>query len=252
MPVLEPKIVVSSQMGPGQTVLILLTRSIGALDANDNSNPEALLEQVAINDALVFIKGPIGQDTLSPLGSGLYGGVLTMMLPGLMYTLVVKSPSLGTVQATTTVQQQVRFADVDAGLYISGRDTLAQVNYSINDPKGKNWYVLNGQHLSSRNLTDRLLNPRITTTLVDDAGFEGQIKADQFKVFAREFEPGDTLAVFLASVPKDYYDYLKIRMDTRFGVADFIAEPINYPSNVEGGLGFFNLYLPDIRVFILE
>ena len=31
-----------------------------------------------------------------------------------------------------------------------------------------------------------------------------------------------------------------------------ISETVNYPSNVKGGKGFFNLYMPDVKLFVLE
>ena len=78
------------------------------------------------------------------------------------------------------------------------------------------------------------------------------MKSDAFRILFDEVEPGDTLAVMLSNVEEDYYNFMKLREDTRFGLAAAIGEPINYPSNVEGGLGFFSLYAPDVRVFILE
>ncbi|MGE0589466.1 MAG: hypothetical protein AB7O48_12890 [Cyclobacteriaceae bacterium] len=75
LPALEPKIVVSSQMVPDQSVAILLTRSFGALDASDSSDPEALLNQVAINDALVRLEGEGFVDTLDLVDVGVYGSV---------------------------------------------------------------------------------------------------------------------------------------------------------------------------------
>ena len=56
---------------------------------------------------------------------------------------------------------------------------------------------------------------------------------------------------------------LQQRIDGRFAdledpageglfLVEFLGEPINYPSNVKGGKGFFNLYIPDFRIFVLE
>ena len=75
VPVLERKIVFSSQMIPDQSVAVLLTSSLGALDASDQSDPQTLLDQIAINDALVIIEGNGFIDTLDFLGNGIYGSV---------------------------------------------------------------------------------------------------------------------------------------------------------------------------------
>jgi len=252
VPELEQKIVVSSQMVSGQAVAILLTKSFGALDANDDSDPAALLNQIVISDADVRIEGNGQSYPLTHIGSGLYGIVTLPLVEGESYTLFVNSSTAGSVKATTIVKPLVRFEDVDAEMYITGRDTLADISYTFNDSNGNNWYMLNAQHVTRENYEERILNPRVTTKMLDDIDFEGGEKSDNFKILFDEVAPGDTLAVMLSNIDKDYYDFMKLREDTRFGLAAALGEPINYPTNVEGGLGFFNLHIPDIRVFTIE
>ncbi|HEX8060933.1 MAG TPA: hypothetical protein VF473_08355, partial [Cyclobacteriaceae bacterium] len=57
IPKLDSKIVVSSQVLPGFAIAVLLTKSIGALDANGNSDPRKLLDQIVITDATVRLEG---------------------------------------------------------------------------------------------------------------------------------------------------------------------------------------------------
>ena len=252
IPQLEQKIVVSSQMLAGQAVAVLLTKSIGALDANEHSDPQALLDQIVVADAVVRIEHNGESYPLTYAGNGVYGIITMPLVTGDSYTLFVDSPTAGSVKATTTVKPSVRFASVNAKMYITGRDTLADISYTINDAAGKNWYMLNAQHLTRDAFEDRILNPRVTTKMLDDVDFEGKVRSDDFKILFDEVEPGDTLAVMLSNVEEDYFKFMKLREDTRFGLAAAIGEPINYPTNVEGGLGFFNLFVPDIRVFTLE
>ena len=252
VPKAPTKIVVSSQIIPGQAVAVLLTRSIGALEANNDSDPTALLDQVMITDATVSIQGNGTTHPLTYLGSGVYGAVNLPFANGQSYTLFVSSPTAGKVQATTEVKPMVRFDEVTADFYYIGRDTLADISYTMTDAVGMNWYMVTGQRITRRNLQSRLLNPRITTRLFDDTGFEGSVKAESFKVLFDEVEVGDTVAVTLSNISEEYYRFVKLREDTRFGLVDFLGEPINYPSNVEGGLGYFNLYAPDVRFFVLQ
>ncbi|MEO8471572.1 MAG: hypothetical protein ABI477_05240 [Chryseolinea sp.] len=56
----------------------------------------------------------------------------------------------------------------------------------------------------------------------------------------------------LQQLRRTYYKFLKLRSDSEFNLGGFISWPINYPSNVNGGYGFFNLYLPDVRIFVVE
>jgi hypothetical protein len=253
IPLVEQKIVVSSQLIPGQSVAVLLTKSVGALEANEDQDFEALIEQIAVTDAEVSISGEQGTtQQLTHIGNGIYGAVGLLLEQGNAYTLKVSSPTMGEVQATTTVQSFQPFASADARLYVTGDDTLARVNYVINDPPGKNFYMVNAQRIRRRNYQERLINPPLTTALISDASRDGEALSDQFTVFLRNTNKGDTLALFLANVSEDYYRFAQIRQDTRFGFIEFISEPINYPTNVKGGLGYFNLYLPDGRLFILE
>ena len=83
------------------------------------------------------------------------------------------------------------------------------------------------------------------------ADFDGD-PGETFQVFPREFSEGDTIAVYLSNINKDYYDFIQLRLDNRFSLVEFISEPLNYPTNVQGGRGYFNLYVPDIRFLILD
>jgi len=252
IPQLEQKIVVSSQLIPNFAVAVLLTKSIGALDASDDSDPEALIEQIAVDDAAVRIEGNGQSYTMQHIGYGVYAVAQLDLIAGQTYTLYVNSISMGEVKATTTVKPLIRFADLKTSIHISGRDTLTDISYRINDPDGKNWYMMNAQRFSRNRISERILNPWITTKLLDDASFEGGVKEDSFRMIFDEVKSGDTVAVLLSNIDLDYYNFMKIREDSRFGLASYLGEPINYPTNVEGGLGFFNLYVPDIRVFVLE
>jgi hypothetical protein len=253
IPVVKPEIVVSSHIIPDSSLVILLTKTFGALDASDDSDPMELLNKIAVTDALVTIEYSDETDTLEALGSGLYGGVDINFNPGIDYTLNVESESLGKVSATTQVKPMVSFKDLKAELYFdSYDDTLAQITYSLVDPPEKNWYMLNVLKVERQELQENILNPRDYIRLMDDGKFHGQEFSETFRVFPREFGDGDTIAVYLSNISEEYYDFIQLRLDNRFSLVEFISEPLNYPSNVKGGKGYFNLYVPDVRVMVLE
>jgi hypothetical protein len=253
LPAVKPQIVVSTQIIPDQTLVVLLTKTFSALDASEDSDPQEVLNQIAVTDATVTITGPTGANTLLSLGNGFYGGIAIAFVPGQEYSLDIKSESLGQVSATTIVKPQVTFDDISAELFYNGfNDTLAQITYRINDPAEKNWYMLNVQEFEQNELAENVLNPNAFMRMLDDAPFNGQAFTETFRVFPRDFAPGDTIAVFLSNVSEQYYDFLELRIDNRFSFIEYLSEPVNYPSNVKGGRGFFNLYLPDVRLFVLE
>lgn len=253
VPEVKPQIVVSSQIIPDESIVVLLTHTFSALDADENSDPEVLIDQIAVNDALVIITGPSGTDTLLSLDNGVYGGVFIPFEEGDEYQLYIRSESLGEVTATTTVKPQVTFDDIEAELYLNGfGDTLAQITYTLNDPLGTNWYMLNVQEVEREDFEDNLLNPRAFTRLVEDEDFDGSDFSEMFRVFPRDYAPGDTIAVSISNISDEYFAFMKLRQDNRFNLVEYLGEPVNYPSNVTGGKGFFNLYIPDVRTFVLQ
>jgi hypothetical protein len=252
IPKLETKIVVSSQIIPNTGLVVFVSRSIGALDAGDDSDPENLVAQIAISDAVVTLSVNDNLDTLQNLGNGLYGNIILDWQNNVGYTLTVNTTSLGSVSAITRLLDFVSFNEVSATIFDNGFDSLAQISYRLTDPKGENYYMINVQRFRSSQELSSLVNPRIFTRLFDDKAFDGEEKAETFNVLFQEFSEGDSIAVSMANISKSYYDFLKVRSDNRFSFVEFAGEPINYPTNVQGGYGFFNLHTPDVRVFILE
>ncbi|WP_276368945.1 DUF4249 domain-containing protein [Chryseolinea sp. H1M3-3] len=253
LPVVKPQIVVSTQIIPDQSLIVFLTKTFGALNGSDDSDPEELLNQIAVDDATVTISGPGGTYELLALENGLYGGLIIPFEEGQEYELRVTSASLGEVKATTTVKPLVTFEDIKAELVFNGfDDTLAQITYRLSDALEQNWYMINVQQIERDELVDNLLNPRAFIRLLDDEAFNGETYQETFRVFPRDFIPGDTIAVSLSNVSKEYYDFINLRQENRFSFVEYLSEPVNYPSNVVGGKGFFNLYIPDVETFILE
>jgi hypothetical protein len=253
IPKVKPQIVVSTQILPQQSLVVLLTKTIGALDASEDTDPEELLEQIAVDDALVTVTGPHGSYVLESLDNGVYGGVEIPFEPNQIFSLRIESASLGVVTAETTVKSLVTFEEIEADLYLNGfNDTLAQITYSLVDPIEKNYYMINVQEVERVDLLENALNPRAFTRLVDDKDFQNRQFSEQFKVFTRDFSAEDTIAVSLSNISAEYYEFMKLRIDNRFNLVEFLGEPVNYPTNVKGGKGFFNLYIPDVRFFILE
>lgn len=255
IPEIRTEIVVSTQIVPDESLVVFLSKTIGAIDVSDNDDPLEVFNYISVNDAVVSIEGPNGIDTLLLLGLGLYGGVDIEFIDGETYQLHVDSESLGKVEATTTAVSQVLFDSIEVERYFNGfDDTLAQVTYVIRDPVEKNHYMINVQRFSLDDppIYERVLNPGAYTRLVNDEDFEGNEIGETFRAVWDDYQPGDTVLVSLANVSKEYYDYLQLRLDNRFGLVEFVSEPINYPSNVQGGRGFFNLHIPDMRFFIME
>lgn len=255
IPEIKTEIVVNTQIIPDGSIMVFLSKTIGAIDVSDNDDPVEVLNYIAVNDASVTINGPDGSYPLLFLGAGFYGGVNIDFTAGETYHLHVNSTSLGEVTATTTAMPQVLFESIEVDRYFNGfDDTLAQVTYSIKDPAEKNNYMIavNRISLDDPPLYERVLNPGTYLRLVDDDDHEGTEISEVFRSVWQDYEKGDTAVVSLSNISQEYYDFIQLRLDSRVGFVEFVSEPLNYPSNVVGGRGYFNLYIPDIRFFILE
>lgn len=253
IPAIKPKIVVSTHVIPDESLLVLLAKSFSALDADDDSDPELLLQQIAVTDAVVILKGPVQTYTLQNFNNGFYGGVNIDFVEGDRYELTAISESLGTVSAQAEVQKLIDFESLQTELSFNGfDDTLLQVTYKAIDPPGKNQYVFTVQRLRRENIMENLLDPNAFTRLLTDEQFDGQEFGETFRAWPRNYQSGDTVVVTMTNISEEYYGFLKLRQDNRFSLTQFLGEPVNYGTNVTDGLGFFNLNQPAVRVVVLE
>lgn len=253
IPDVEPEIVVATQMVGDQSVVVLLTRTFSALEESDDQSPEEFFKKIAINDAVVTISGPGGSNPLVFRENGLYTGAGLSFQPGETYELRVESQTLGVVSATTSVQPRVELQQVEADLYYEGlNDTLAVITYEFQDPPEKNWYLFNVQKVEQEDLLKNSINPRAFAALFEDAEFNGKYYKEGYSFSPEEYAPGDTIAVSFSNISQEYYQFMALRTEERLSFLEFLSEPFNYPSNIRGGKGFFNLYLPDVRFLILE
>ena len=248
----ETQIVVSSLVLPDSSVAILLTRSIGALEANSESDPRTLITEIAINDAWVTITTNGATYPLALVQDGVYQGFDIPMVAGTECHLKVVSKTFGGVSATTFVQAPVYFDTVNAEAYVNEHnDYWAQVSYTIKDPPAPNYYVLNVQQAKRKDVVEDILKPDAHIRRVEDKTFNEQIFSERFSAMNKNFYPGDSIEVSLSNVSEDYFNYVRLRMENDLDLVELFSEPIHYPTNVRGGRGFFNLHLTDARVIVL-
>lgn len=248
----ETKIVVSSLILPDSSVAILLTKSIGALEANEESDPQSLIAEIAINDADVTITTNDSIYSLKLLQDGVYQGFGIPMVVGRECHLKVVSKSLGEVSATAVVQAPIYFDTVRAEAYLNEyNDYWAQVTYTIKDPPSPNYYLLNVQKARGKDFVKDILKADAHTRPVEDKTFNDQEFSEMFRTMNKNFYPGDSIEVSLANVSEDYFNYVKLRLENHLELVEVFSEPVYYPTNIRGGRGFFNLHLTDVRVIVL-
>lgn len=245
-------IVVSSLILPDNSVAVLLTRSIGALEASEESDPRDLISEIAINDATVTISVNDSVYALTLLQDGVYQGIGIPLKPGRECHLKVVSKSRGTVTASTVVQAPIYFDSVRAEPYINEyNDYWAQVTYTIKDPPSPNYYLLNVQKAKRKDRAENILKPEAYTRQVEDKTFDEQEFSEMFRAMHKNLYPGDSIEVSLSNVSLDYFNYVTLRLENHLELVEVFSEPIYYPTNVRGGRGFFTLHLTDVRVIVL-
>ena len=248
----KTQIVVSSLILPDNSVAVLLTRSIGALEASKESDPRDLISEIAINDAEVTIAVNDSVYPLTLLQDGVYQALRIPLVPGRECHLKVVSRSLGIVTASTIVQAPIYFDTVLVEPYRNENDEYwAQVSYTIKDPPSPNYYLLNVQTARRQDMIDNILKPEAYTRQVDDKTFDVQEYSEMFRAMHKNFLPGDSLEISLSNVSVDYFNYVRLRLENQLELVEVFSEPIYYPTNIRGGRGFFTLHLTDVRVIVL-
>lgn len=248
----ETKIVVSSMILPDRSVAVLLTTSIGALEASQESDPRKLIGDIAINDADVTLTINDSVYRLNLLQDGVYQGIGIPLVAGRECHLRVASNEYGVVTASTIVQAPIYFDTVNAIPYVNEyNDYWAQVSYTIKDPPAPNYYLLNVQEAKRKDLVENILKPEAYTRQVEDKGFDAGEFSEQFRAMNKKFYPGDSIEVSLSNVSLDYFNYVTLRLENKLDLVEVFSEPIYYPTNVKGGRGFFTLHLTDARVIVL-
>lgn len=261
------QLVVSSVMGPNQTLLVTVSRSFSALSATDvDSLSSDFIGRLLVDSAGVFLGHGGRSDTLSHLFDmpGLYGGVFPELEPYQQLDLTVLDSLTGeTVSATTALLPPVELEMVSLTEEIDTQgDTTTVLAYRFVDPPGESYYVLHAYKLPASGVLDSLfindeVNPALRNddeelvfyeTLITDQAFADAVIADTVRI--PFFAVNESVAVSLAHISEGYFRFLDARRRTGGLISSLANEPVNHPSNVIGGLGFFSAHQP--RAVVVE
>jgi hypothetical protein len=249
VPLPEEQVVVGSQLIPDQFITLTLTKNFTALEAGLDSDLEAVITDLLLTGVDPTIRVD-GQDyPMVELLDGIYAVDDLPQEPGTLYTLSFINPiNLDSTSAQALALPFIGFSSLDPVLDYTEFDSLLRVQFSIEDPPGPNWYMVNAQAVGMS--ID--LGRRPFTQLYTDEGSDGEVIEDQFTVLFRDFTEEDTVLISMANVSEEYFKFLELRGNQQFLLIEELGEPVNYPTNVRNGLGFFNVHLPDIRIYVLD
>ena len=243
----EKTVVIGSQNLPSEFMAISVTENFNALEGGTEDDFEELIQTLLLDGLDLTVEVADSSYLLNEIDqTGVYvaNGIPEMV--GEIYTLSFLNPfNEETVIASEKLLPFIGFDSVNIFIEETPFDSLVNVVMRLEDPPGPNWYMINVQLINE----DFDFNTRPFTELLTDTVSEGSVIDYEFRVFFRDYEPGDTVMVSMANISKDYFDFLDLR-GTRRGFVGSLGEPINFPTNVDNGLGYFHMHIPDVRIFL--
>jgi len=258
----DEKLVVCSQIVPNSVMVVGLTRSFSPLDPGGNQDTlqNDFLDRILVSNAIVTVTHPGGTDTLYMLTPGIYASINVLLEDYGTYTIHAKDPSTGEeVTATTELLPQETFDSIQPFIRFVDGDSIPFIHYEMTDySSGEDYYVAcyyrKSQDTSAFDVSNyfaRGTNDLNNFVLISDQDFDqnGKLSRDQ-----QLFDTGinDTIACTVSHITKGYYEFLTAYKRSSSLFNQLSGEPINYPTNVEGGYGYFNTHFPDIRFFYLS
>lgn len=257
----QPKLVVASQIIPGRIMIIGLTKSFSALSeaVQGDTVPEEFLNNTLVSDAFVTVSYFGKIDTLTMLSPGIYASINTLQYDYGVYTLYAKDPSSGLeITAESNIHPKVDFDTVYPVITRTPGDTTIKVHFEFDDLTEKNWYAINyyvkrntGTGFDINRIFSVGSNKVLTELeLLSDLTFENSHHIGETQLSG--IHPTDTIAVSIANISEGYYQFLTAYKRAGGLFNQLTGEPVNYPSNVINGYGYFNTHYPDIRIFDLH
>lgn len=250
----ESKLVVSSINIDTLGIAVFITRSFSALEGNEDSLSADFVNTIVVSDA----------DVSLTIGSNKIELDYIEDVPGIYFT--AELPELGQetirLDVFDPMTKQRVYAETHAPSPISldtaglieeivDEDTIQHLFYSFTDPEADNWYSLNvfdpirfadevGDNIFSLNggntgvIYERLLSDQV----LSESTYSDTIRIGPIA--------SDTIAFFFTHVSEGYFRFLDVRQ--RFGGILSDSEPVNFPTNVIGGLGYFTVNYPRIKI----
>lgn len=269
----EQRMVVSSLFIPDSIIIVTVTRSFSALSGKDiEALGDDLIGSLLVDRGRVTIQSAGAVDTLSKVAPGVYVGFISNAEPLASFELdVYDSTSNQSVKSVTQLKPQVKFDDVSTEVTVENGDTLATLHYEFTDPENQeNWYLVHafelpelpdlsysidedGQVVVQADTANQFffvptVEPLFTDLIADITQGSSTISVSK----ELGHKPKDTLVYVLINIDEGYFDFLQARKRSGGIFQSLTREPVNHPTNVENGYGYFTMHLPHFKAYIRE
>lgn len=217
-------------------------------------------KDVLMDSAIVSLQSPDGRlDTLRKLSPGIFSHNALHLLPGLQYTLRVIDRRTGKSATAATAYQprpevdtmylytQSQDADTSIRLHIRLKEVSRQAYYFVSYNSTRQARERT-QPLPQSAQALRLFVPKQIALFTGSEVSGGSLEKD----IALHVNARDTVIVQIGRADKAYYDYLAAYKRTGALINQLTGEPINLPTNIAGGYGYFALYHPVVALYNLN
>ncbi len=259
----ESRMVVSSIVGPSQTVLVTVSRSFSALSAQDvDGLSESFVSRLLVDSAVVTMVAGATVDTLERFfdAPGVYAGSFGSSADYQDLRLSVIDLDTGEqITATTPLMPIVELSSADYRIEVEADgDSTTVVSYSFTDLPGESYYVLHAYNAPEEVGVDSLFGGGEASLLfgggtavfyerlILDSSFDDVVIADTVRF--DEFATSETIVLAVSHISEGYFRFLEARRRSGGILSSLSNEPVNHPTNVEGGYGYFSAHRPQLRI----
>lgn len=262
IPQAPEKIVVASQQVEGNILVMVLSKSFGALEQKTVSPDAPLPEELLIQNAIVNLTGNGQSISLQEVSPGVYATESMIHQPYSTFTLQVNHSESGqSIEAQTSMLPKVTL-DTFGVKPISGTSNEYLLHYAFTDIPGiSNWYVVNfytkdnardsfpGNPLDVDYIAKRLLEQRLDFDLISEKDLVNGRYEITKKFTNKQL---DSLGIALSNISQGYYEFLRAQQKYASLTNKLRGEVVNMPTNINNGYGYFNLHTPDAHLVRIE
>ncbi len=264
VPQAPPAITISSIAFDEHTVFVSagysISSCVGLNDtvASGDKTKSGIPKDMLIDGGLVTIteEGAL-PDTLSQVSAGLYASRKLKLKKGVQYTLMVKDMAKNTAATANTIFfAQPSVGKVERKLEMEGADTITKLHLQINNVTSNDKFFVTYSTTAQmqNNLSTAIgklptiynFSPKTLELLTGEDALNGGLD----KTISMKVNPNDTLVVQVARIDNAYYQYLSAYKRSGFLINQLTGEPINLPTNIVTGFGFFSLCQSEKLVFV--
>ncbi|MBK0403510.1 DUF4249 domain-containing protein [Adhaeribacter sp. BT258] len=255
LPAHEPKLVIATQVFPAKYMVVQVSKSFSSLagDGKEMNADTTFLKTLAVEHALVQINFNGQTETLKHVRNGFYVSRNIPQHFQQRYTLTVRDSVSGLeCTAATEMLAPVNFEKLEPEVKRTEKDTTVTLHFTLADPgPERNFFLIslvgaNRKNLLPKNKIGSFNAVQEQIILVNHGAFtNGKYEGKE----RLTLETSDTLLVSLSNISEPYYNYLQLYQKSGSLMNQLTGEPINLPTNIQNGYGFFSAHNPTAQVF---